>query len=245
MKKNIAYLLLAFGALLFWNNALHAQFDESIQEISDENPVVIELFTSQSCSSCPPADENLRKLSENPNAITLSFHVTYWNHLHWQDTLSRQFSTDRQRQYSRQAGSKRVYTPQMIVNGATQFVGSDKQELNKAIRNARAIKKLKITRDRNVLNIHLPIIQNFKGASQIWLFGTKNNHLQNIPSGENKGRSVDYADAVLYQKSLGRWNGMDKVLSAPIPKIDEINTITILVQHNDYGPILAAGRINL
>lgn len=245
MIKNFAFIIIAISGLLLWNTALHAQFDDPVQTITQESPIVIELFTSQSCSSCPPADKNLLELSKQPGAITLGFHVTYWDHLHWKDTLSHKFATERQHKYSEKAGSRRVYTPQMIVNGTEQFVGSNKGDLAKAITNARSIKPLTINRDRDFLNIYLPTIQNFKGVAHIWLFASKSDHQQFIASGENSGKNVHYADAVLYEKSLGRWDGLDKVLSSPVPKIDGIDTVTILVQYNDYGPVIAAGRITL
>ena len=104
---------------------------------ASQSPVVVELFTSQSCSSCPPADRNLGKLSENPNVIALGFHVTYWNHLHWEDTLSNEFSTKRQRSYAAAFRNGRVYTPQMVVNGEQEFVGSNGSKVNAALKKAK------------------------------------------------------------------------------------------------------------
>lgn len=236
------FIFTCLGALLIWNQSLQASIEEHISAKSPENPVVIELFTSQSCSSCPPADRMLGELADKPGVISLAFHVTYWDHLNWKDTLSKQFATDRQHDYSDKAGGRRVYTPQMIVNGTTQFVGSNKDSLEKALREARTISPVTIQRDRNYLNVSLPTIQNFKGRANVWMFAVQSDITQTIPAGENKGKTVHYSNAVLYEKSLGDWNGMNKIISAPVPNIVEADTIVVLVQYDDHGPIVAAGK---
>lgn len=245
MIKTLTITLSALILMFAWNKGLQAQIENELNNVELDDPVVVELFTSQSCSSCPPADEILMKLSDKANIIPLGFHVTYWNHLSWEDTLSKEFATKRQRGYSASAGSKRVYTPQMIVNGRTEFVGSHGNKLIKALKNARPIKSLKIARDNAVINIKIPTMPNQKSKCRIWLFATQSDHTQSIPSGENKGKSVHYVDAVLYEESLGDWDGQGKIITAQIPKIDNIDAITILIQQNGFGPILAAGKIQL
>jgi hypothetical protein len=109
-----------------------------------QNPVVVELFTSQGCSSCPAADKNLADLIEKAEAkgqliIGLSFHVDYWNYIGWKDPYSKSDFTERQRKYASHLNSESVYTPQMIVNGEKEFVGSDKSsattQITKALQN--------------------------------------------------------------------------------------------------------------
>lgn len=244
-KKLPLFIFAAICTLIAWNQSIQAALNEHLNSKSPDNPVVLELFTSQSCSSCPPADRILAEIADKPGVIALGFHVTYWDHLSWKDTLSKKFATERQHAYSEMAGGRRVYTPQMIVNGSTQFVGSKQDELAKALKDSRAITPIKISRDRGVVNIELPDIQNFKGRANIWMFATNNHHTQTIAAGENKGKTVHYANAVQYQEALGAWNGRYKIVSAQIPKIEPIDSIVVLVQYDGYGPIIAAGRLTL
>lgn len=244
-KKISIFIIACLFTLVFWNQSIYASLDDHLTNNNDQNPIVIELFTSQSCSSCPAADRVLAELAGEPGVITLGFHVTYWDHLQWKDTLSRKFATERQHNYSDKAGGRRVYTPQMIVNGTSQFVGSNRTDLAKALKNARQIKPLKITRDRNFVNISLPTLQNFKGTTNVWLYAVQNNFTQTIPSGENKGKTVHYASAAVYEESLGGWGGFHKILSAAVPNIENIDSLVVIVQQDKHGPIMAAGRIGL
>src|ERR1700736_1842766 len=91
-----------------------------------ERPIVVELFTSQGCSSCPPADALLAELAQRPDVIALGFHIDYWDDLGWKDPLSSPAATARQRDYARQFGRRQVYTPQLVVDGAEEAVGSDR-----------------------------------------------------------------------------------------------------------------------
>src|SRR6201987_5568294 len=104
---------------------------------ADTRPVVVELFTSQSCSSCPPADALLAELARRDDVIALGFHISYWDGLAWKDPFSSQSSTDRQRAYARLFDLGQVYTPQMVVDGAREMVGSDRKAVLAAVRDAR------------------------------------------------------------------------------------------------------------
>ena len=227
------------GALTFWTSSLRAQFG-NLESDAIDKPVVVELFTSQSCSSCPPADKNLAKLSENPNVIALGFHVTYWNHLHWEDTLSHEFATKRQRAYSNYKRSSRVYTPQMIINGDEEFVGSRSGVLNRALGRAKKVEPIKISDNGDSLNVTLPDLKD--GNYTLWLAGTKDTHTQEIPSGENRGRTVTYHNAVLHYEKAGNWDGSAQELSVNKPGGD-IDRYVILAQESGHGPIKAAGKL--
>lgn len=232
-----AFTIAAFG--LFAQN-LKAQFTQlSVENI--DKPIIVELFTSQSCSSCPPADQNLAALAENPNIIPLSFHVTYWNHLHWEDTLSREFSTQRQRSYSRSFGNGRVYTPQMLVNGRREFVGSNRARVNDALSQAKSLERIDIQKDGEALNITLPNIES--GEYDLWIAGVKDEHTQEIPSGENRGRTVTYKNAVLTFQSGGAWDGAAEAKTIKIKPSGDIDRYVVFAQERDLRSITAAGRI--
>lgn len=240
MSKNLLLIGVIVGLIMFWATSLHARFGTF--DTNDMNkPVVIELFTSQSCSSCPPADKNLTKLAESPNVIALGFHVTYWDHLHWKDTLSHQFATDRQRAYSRYAAKSRVYTPQMIVNGTREFVGSRGGDIDSALKSAQAVELIKATvSDDNILTIDLPAIKN--DAYTLWVAGVKHETTQNIGSGENSGKTVTYTNAVIEYASGGSWDGNANTRQLEGFDNKEIDAYIVIAQKSGYGPIKAAGQ---
>ena len=240
MIKNLLLPALIIGVLTFWAQSLRAQFSP-LETGAIDKPVVVELFTSQSCSSCPPADKNLAALSENPNVIALGFHVTYWNHLHWKDTLSQKFATDRQRAYAGYKRNGRVYTPQMIVNGSDEFVGSRSGDIQRSLSRAPEIKPIKLTYESSAqIKAILPKLA--KAHYTLWLAGTKDTHTQSIPSGENRGRTVTYKNAVIHYEKAGNWDGHPREIFIDLPVRNNADNYVLLVQKDGYGPIVAAGK---
>ena len=237
--KKIMFLFLVAAGLLFWTQTLHAQFG-AIDAAAIDKPIVVELFTSQSCSSCPPADRNLTDLSTNPNVIALGYHVTYWDHLHWKDTLGREFATDRQRKYASEAGLGRVYTPQMIVNGKDEFIGSRKNDIQRALDNTHAVEPIAVAKAGNWLHFDLPNVG--KADYKIWVAGIKKEHTEKIKSGENRGRTVTYSNTVIDLIDGGAWDGtsFEKILSVQANK--NVDHYVIFAQENTYGQIIAAGK---
>lgn len=211
---------------------------------NDDSPIVLELFTSQSCSSCPPADRVLGELSKQPNIIALSCNVTYWNHLHWKDTLSKDFCTSRQRDYVQVLQSRGPYTPQIVINGRHELVGSQAGKIEKIINNEKNIvKPISIYKDDNQLEINLPEIKKGKYIVSLLTYGE--NHTQAIKNGENKGRTILYTNPVTDIESLGEWNGDEQIMTYDISKYKNSGGIVILAQTiNSAGAILAAGKIN-
>lgn len=246
MIKNIALFTAILGLIMAWTSALQARFG-AIDAEAIKSPVVVELFTSQSCSSCPPADKLFSELAQNPNVIALGFHVTYWDHLSWKDTLGQTFATDRQRSYSRQNRTNKTYTPQMIVNGANEFVGSNTGKLNAALKSEQPIAPIEIDKMAdNVAKIHLPALKNDGALNYtVRIFGVKNQTPVEIQRGENRGKSVNYHNAVVFEQSLGSWLGKaeDKIVTLPVDS--NIDHFVILAQSGGFGQIVAAGKADL
>lgn len=246
MIKNSIAIVVLLVSIFIWNKAINARFT-SLDTHDVTAPVVVELFTSQSCSSCPPADENLAALSKNPNIIALSFHVTYWDHLHWKDTLGKTFSDNRQRGYQRTMSARNVYTPQMIVNGTHQFVGSNRSNLNDALRNVADLQNIGIEPiGSGAFEITLPQMPNDDHLNySITIFGTKSAAEIMIRSGENRGKTIRYSNVVRHAQPLGGWIGeaSKRVISLP-PGIDA-DRVVILAQAGAYGEIVAAGQTGL
>jgi hypothetical protein len=204
-----------------------------------ERPVVVELFTSQSCSSCPPAEALLGELAEKPDGLLpLAFHVTYWNRLDWRDTFSLPAATARQQAYAERLGDGN-FTPQIVVDGRRSVVGSRRGEVSTAIGQARgeasAALPVSLTRADGNLVVHLGA---GSGAADILLVGFDARHETRVARGENAGRTLVQANVVRSVRSLGRWDGKARTLSEPWPAGSEA---AVIVQAAD-GRILGAGR---
>ncbi len=215
-----------------------------------DNPVIIELYTSQSCSSCPPADRLFEELVQEPNVIGVACHVDYWDHLHWKDTLSLKECTARQRLRASQIELGRVYTPNLVVNGRHSFVGSSSSKARKAIKaeQDRILAKIKGTynSEAQILTYTVPQLASSKSPeSVITLFAIEKERKQDIPRGENSGKTVNYVNSALMVKNLGQYNGKkeDKNLTLNLPK----NTDSILLLANDRksGEVIAYGTFDV
>ena len=212
-------------------------------EPTSDAPVVVELFTSQSCSSCPPADKLLGKLAQNPNVIAFSCHVTYWDHLNWRDTLSRKFCTDRQRAYAAFMNSRQIYTPQMVVNGEHGFVGSDRRTAQHHV-SSKNVAAISLTQKDGVLVAEMPDLGKGAAAQTLWLIRYHDTHTQDIPSGENRGRTITYTNSIEILDQVDTWDGTPGELRFELPDGEAKNPgFALLAQPQGFGPITAAGRL--
>lgn len=180
---------------------------------------VVELFTSQGCNSCPPADELFGKLKENPNLIPLTLSVDYWDYLGWKDTLALNLHTLRQRNYARVRGDMNVYTPQAIVSGVKYAVGSDAREINAAIRNHpsnEAEIPLQLKRDGENISVTVGAGQ---GKATVWLLSVTNKIEVGITRGENKGATITYTNVVRSWRVLGAYNGTPIKALVPVAEL--------------------------
>lgn len=201
---------------------------------------VVELFTSQGCSSCPPANANLVRLARRPDVLALSFGVTYWDQLGWRDTFARPAFTARQRDYQRGLGNDNVWTPQMVIDGRADVVGGRMAEIEARIAAHRPFTG--------------PIIRFSNGGvglagggeprrpADVWLVRYEPRAIDvPVARGENGGRTLPHANVVRELTRLGQWRGETVGFALPASQAGDLAT-AVLVQSPDGGPILAAGR---
>jgi hypothetical protein len=176
--------------------------------------VVVELFTSQSCSSCPPADALLQALvAERPEVLALSWHVTYWDRLGWRDRFSLAAATERQRRYAGTLGARTVYTPQVVIQGRRDAVGSDRAAVLAAIAGAAPpAAALTAGLQGNAVQITAGA---GPGSGELLLVGFDPHHVTAIGGGENGGRTLSHSHVVRSLASLGPWQGRAMTVEAP------------------------------
>src|SRR5271165_2350026 len=204
-----------------------------------ERPIVVELFTSEGCSSCPPADALLAELASRPDVLALSFHVDYWDRLGWKDPFSSASATDRQRNYAKLLGTGTVYTPQIVVDGRWQAVGSEQGEVEQAIGAARrspAAVPVAVALDQGRARIAIGAGGQKMGGS-IVLIGFDRRHVDAVRGGENDGRTLAHVDVVRSIAEIGRFEGKAATIDWPIG--GRADRIAVLIEAED-GRILGA-----
>ena len=201
-----------------------------------EPKALIELFTSQGCSSCPPADKLLGELAADPSLIVLSDPIDYWDYLGWKDTLAMPAHSARQRAYAHVRGDREVYTPQVVVNGSADVLGSDRTAIERAVvqtdqKPAVMSLPVLVSLGGNVLNINVQA----KGANhsgEVWLCPLARAVTVAVGRGENHGRTITYHNVVRGWTKLGDWSGSDANWTIPISdiKADGIDSAVVMVQ---------------
>jgi hypothetical protein len=216
----------------------------AIAQHAGDRPVVVELFTSEGCSSCPPADALLRELSRTrADVLPLAFHVTYWNNLGWRDPFSFDGATARQRAYAAALPSE-VYTPQLVVDGRSDVVGSDRASTTAAIRRAAAgvtaPVPVSVHRDGAEIVIELGAgqVAAGQGVATVFLVGYDPEHTTPVGRGENGGRTLVEANIVRSFENVATWRGTQATIRHPLPAGAKV---AVIVQAAD-GHILGAAR---
>ncbi len=216
------------------------------QAQSQASPVVVELFTSQGCSSCPPADEYLGRIVDRENVIALSLHVDYWDYLGWRDVFSSAAHTRRQRDYAGRMGERMVYTPQIVVQGRQGMVGSHANKVEAAIEAQAKIKaaaSVVLTKMKDRLVADITPVEDGATRGRVLMAWYSRAEQVAIRAGENRGRKIVYHNVVKGWSDLGVWRGGRIVLTAPLPMMAD--GVAILVQDREGGPNLGAGRLAL
>ncbi|HEY8127305.1 MAG TPA: DUF1223 domain-containing protein [Hyphomicrobium sp.] len=246
--------------VLTFLTALALASPASAQEVSlsgePTTPIraVIELFTSQGCSSCPPADALLKTLADDPSIIAVSLPVDYWNYLGWKDTFASPRNTERQRNYARARGDGAIYTPQAVVNGLVPVNGASKDAIENAIDTTSKTAgptqvAVRFWQERNTLNFALgsEAPGHAPREATIWLGVVQMSGSVPIKAGENAGQTVTYTNIVRELTPIGIWKG--EPLKVQLPRAAmmqaDVQKIVVLVQEGRSGPIIGATMAGL
>ena len=187
------------------------------QARADERPIMVELFTSEGCSSCPPADKLLAELANRPDVVALSFHVDYWDRLGWKDPYSSHEATERQNRYAMLLDLTSVYTPQIIVDGKWQAVGSDRADVEHALDLARRSRKeipVTLALDHGRAQVQLSAADT--ASAKLLLIGFDRRHVSAVKRGENGGRTLTHVDVVRGIEEVARLTGNPDEIEVPI-----------------------------
>jgi hypothetical protein len=230
MKTALATLVLGLGLL--------------VPAARAESPVVVELYTSQGCSSCPPADKLMHLLAEREDVIALALHVDYWDYIGWADPFARPSHTVRQKAYAVAGGRKSIYTPQMIVGGQDDVIGAHAMELAELI-DAHAAQPSVVTLQANRDGGTLHIDAEFDGAAPgplvVDLVRYTPSETTRIKRGENAGHTFTYVNIVRDWTTLREWDGRGP-LELAVPIEGDLPAV-VLVQRAGPGNIVAAARV--
>lgn len=236
-------LLAMLAALLFGGPSAFAQ------QVPVQPKAVVELFTSQGCSSCPAADALFVELAQDPTLITLSFPVTYWDYLGWKDTLGQQAFTKRQKLYAKSRGDGQVYTPQAVINGVSHIVGSDRKGIEKLVQEQGVAGfPVRVVLKEAADELQIALSPTEAAASEkpagVWVVTFSRATAVPIERGENTGKTVTYANVVRGVTRIGDWSGAAVTLTAPLsvtrqPNADAYVVLVQTDQHQRGGAILA------
>ena len=225
----------------------------SLPAAAGDTTAVIELYTSQGCSSCPPADKLAAELNETrADLLVLSLAVDYWDFLGWTDTLASSENSDRQRKYAVRRGDQRVYTPQMVINGREHLVGSSRPQLEQAL----AFEKrhfgplpvdVELTVTATSIDVSLTPMKAGKTMATVWALPVSSQVEVQIGAGENSGRTIHYTNVVRKMLPVGMFEGQPMTLRLPTSELmgPGVDSVAVLVQQDSLGvpgPILG-GRM--
>lgn len=205
--------------------------------------VVLELFTSQGCNSCPPADALMPDWMREPGVLPISLHVDYWDYLGWKDTFGRKGHGVRQKDYAHNAGSRQIYTPQVVVNGRFAAIGSNRDAVDTAILKARKQQAVALKAERGKLRV--AALPGFSGEAKLLLCRFDLRHDVTIERGENHGRTLSYHNVAKSWTEIGRWTGQAATFDLPdlgSPDWSREGAVVMLQTLNGtaVGPIIGA-----
>jgi hypothetical protein len=243
----IAVLATAFLAVVLRHGT--AAGDQPVKMTLDDKPVVVELFTSQGCSSCPPADAILGKLAKRHDVLPLAFHVDYWDYIGWKDPYASKEATDRQYAYGHALGLNMVYTPQMVIDGSQDVVGSDESAVLRGIAMGMIRKKLKleILRDaEGEYKVAIPAGEALATPASVYVALFDKAHRTDVKRGENADNSLTEFNIVREWRKIGEWKGQAEEIALKLtPESDEYDACAIIVQDGTNGPVRGAASFRM
>lgn len=253
MFRRHPHLLIVLAALaaLAADSAGAEESASPVTTASHPAPVVVELFTSQGCSSCRPADAYFGEMAKRSDVIALGFHVDYWNYIGWDDPFAKPWATARQRGYQDSLKTRFVYTPQMVVDGAAEAVGSDDEKCDALIDAAKTKAEPRPTlalhwRADGALAVDVGSGESPPGQpATLWLIGYDATQTTQVLRGENEGRTITDFHPVRSYSQLGKWAGWSAEFIVPAAKVGTLGNggIAVLLQERGTGPILTAAEI--
>jgi hypothetical protein len=216
-------------------SAAIASFAIGVLPAGAEPRAVVELFTSQGCSSCPPADRLLGELARDPSLVAMSLPIDYWDYIGWKDTLAKPRHATRQRFYAKTRGDGDVFTPQVVVNGITHAVGSNKAAIEQAIAESRrdgATLSLPVNLSiaDGKLNVNVLAANAPTASGEVWLCALGKAIPVTIGRGENNGHTITYHNVVRRWVKLGDFTGAARTFSVPLADFEAADAMAVIVQ---------------
>lgn len=213
-----------------------------------EGPWAVELFTSQGCSSCPPADAYLGRLSLRPDIVALAFHVDYWDYIGWKDSFASRDTTERQRAYARVLKQRYVYTPEMVVDGIGHDTGRERAPIEALLARAQAQSAKRATPELSrslgsPLTIKLAAFPLGGSIADVTLAIYDRRHTTPVKSGENQGRMLENFNIVRQVELIDRWDGAAKSWTIAGDRIGPTQGVAVLVQQTDHGPMIGCNKL--
>jgi hypothetical protein len=250
--------MMAYNCISRWSGTLGVCAIVAIVRPALAEPrAVVELFTSQGCSSCPAADKIMGELAEDPSIVALSMPIDYWDYLGWKDTLADARFSARQKAYSHVRGDRDVYTPQVVVNGSAHVIGSDRAGIEGAIGDTKKVDgvmsvPVSMTLTGKQINVSVPVASKGPAAmhGEIWIGSISKAVSIAIGRGENRGREVTYYNVVRNLLKVGDWNGSPGSWTVPLENISRegVDAAVVYIQDGNRdrpGPMLGAAYTSL
>jgi hypothetical protein len=213
--------------------------------MAEDRDVLLELFTSQGCSSCPPADAFLGELAERDGVVALALHVDYWDYLGWRDEFATPAMTARQRSYAETMAERSVYTPQMIIQGQAMAVGHNQNAIDRYIAQMRAqpqTARLAAEHYEDMIKVRVePQMPGQTGVIHVVSYRSK--AVSAIAHGENRGRTLTHTNVVTNWSTVGAWEGDDATFVVPMPDAQD-GGIVVVLQAGMTGPVIAIDRLD-
>lgn len=211
---------------------------------AQSQPVLVELYTSQGCSSCPPADEIFAQLANDPGIVALALHVDYWDYIGWKDTFGSPQFTKRQKAYAKASGSRMVYTPQMVVSGFMQVQGNDVMAVTESIRHALTQKspvQMRLSRGEGSVTIQAETPTPFPRPTRVQVVRYRPEEVVDIGRGENAGRQVTYRNIVTSWQPVAEWGG-EEPLNLTVDAAGS-DPLVVIIQSEGPSHVLAVAEV--